>query len=143
MSELPVHYWVQRIADSRIHLQPMQNAAVRMAIEAGLLEAIGASKGRSVTAEDLSKTTGFNALLIGTALPNRALTRALTQRKCTVRIMRLVTYVGYCDEVGESEYAANKVTYLVNTPAMTGAERHQFVYTYSMSCSFAETLVQL
>lgn len=41
--------------------------------------------------------------------------------------MRLVNYVGYCDEVGESEYAANDKTYLVNTPAMTGAERHQFV----------------
>ena len=41
--------------------------------------------------------------------------------------MRLVTYVGYCDEVGESEYAANEVTHLVNTPAMTGAERHQSV----------------
>ena len=44
--------------------------------------------------------------------------------------MRLVTYVGYCDEVGESEYAANEVTYLVNTPAMTGAERHQFVLQF-------------
>ena len=41
--------------------------------------------------------------------------------------MRLVTYVGYCDEVGESEYAANAVTYVVNTPGMSGAERHQFV----------------
>lgn len=39
-----------------------------MALEAGLLQAIGESKGRSVTAEALSKTTGFNALLIGTTL---------------------------------------------------------------------------
>lgn len=38
--------------------------------------------------------------------------------------MRLVTYVGYCDEVGDSEYAANEVTYLFNTPGMIGAERH-------------------
>lgn len=29
--------------------------------------------------------------------------------------MRLVTCAGYCDEVGESEYAANEVTYLSNT----------------------------
>ena len=37
--------------------------------------------------------------------------------------MRLVTYQGYCDEVGEGEYIANGVTTLFNTPAMTGAER--------------------
>ena len=57
--------------------------------------------------------------------------------------MRLVTYAGYCDEVGESEYAANEVTYIVNTPAMTGAERHQFVPKRSVDCRFAENTVQL
>ena len=36
-----------------------------MAIEAGLLQAIGGSKSKSITAEALSKATGFNALLIG------------------------------------------------------------------------------
>ena len=40
--------------------------------------------------------------------------------------MRAVTYVGHCDEVGQSMYAANEVTKLFNTPAMIGAERHQF-----------------
>ena len=38
-----------------------------MALEAGLLQAIGGSEG-SVTAEALSETTGFDALLIGTTL---------------------------------------------------------------------------
>ena len=57
--------------------------------------------------------------------------------------MRLVTYVGYCDEVGEDEYAANEVTYLFNTPAMSGAERHQFVLPRSEGCGCAKTTVQL
>ena len=55
--------------------------------------------------------------------------------------MRLVTYVGYCDEVGESEYAANEVTYLVNTPGMTGAERHQSVFDFHSGCVSAEAPV--
>ncbi len=54
--------------------------------------------------------------------------------------MRLVTYAGYCDEVGEGEYAANEVTYLANTPAMTGAERHQFVLARSLGYGSAEIL---
>ena len=57
--------------------------------------------------------------------------------------MRLVTCVGYCDEVGESEYAANEVTYLSNTPGIAGAERHQFVLTFNMGGSLAETSVKL
>ena len=114
-------------AESRHHLQPLRNAAVRMALEAGLLQVIGEKEGRSITAEDLSKATGTDTLLTGTTLTLITTTRALTRQKSTVRIMRLVTYVGYCEEVGENEYAANDVTYLFNTPAMSGAERHQSV----------------
>ena len=57
--------------------------------------------------------------------------------------MRLVTYVGYCDEVGENEYAANGVTYLLNTPAMIGAERHQSVFTLCMGYLSSEPPIQL
>ena len=52
--------------------------------------------------------------------------------------MRLITYVGYCDEVGETEYAANEVTYLSNTPGMVGAEKHQLIFTCDMGGSLAE-----
>ena len=44
-----------------------------MALEAGLLQAIGERKGESIAAEDLSKTTGFNTLLIGTTLLEKQL----------------------------------------------------------------------
>ena len=43
--------------------------------------------------------------------------------------MRLVTYCGVCDEVGENEYAATEATYLINTPGLSGAEKHQCVNT--------------
>ena len=39
-----------------------------MAMEAGLLQAISGSNGKSITAEALSKTSGFDKLLISTTL---------------------------------------------------------------------------
>lgn len=86
-----------------------------MAMEAGLLQAIGGSNGKSITAEALSKTSGFDKLLISTTLLEREIAWLLINRIAQSEIMRLVTCVGYCDEVGESEYAANEVTYLSNT----------------------------
>lgn len=45
--------------------------------------------------------------------------------------MRLVTFVGVCDEVSENEYAANDATYLINTPGLSGGEKHQYVGQYA------------
>ena len=42
----------------------MQNAAIRMAVESGVLEAIGANKGKRITSQELSKKTRYDALLI-------------------------------------------------------------------------------
>jgi len=39
--------------------------------------------------------------------------------------MRMVSWIGYTDEVNENAYAANNTTKLVCTPGMTAAERHQ------------------
>ena len=44
---------------------------MRMAIEAGLLQAIGASNGKPITAETLAKASGFDKLLISTTLRER------------------------------------------------------------------------
>lgn len=93
--ERSVTCWVDWYAEPRNRLQLLRNAAVRMALEAGLLQAIGEGKGKSIAAEDLSKTTGFNTLLIDMTLLEKPTTQALTQRKRTVRIMRLVTYVSF------------------------------------------------
>lgn len=39
--------------------------------------------------------------------------------------MRLVTYCGVVDEVAPAEYAANEMTRIIDTPGMSGGERHQ------------------
>ena len=49
--------------------------------------------------------------------------------------MRLVTHVGYCDEVGGNEYVANGVTDLLNAPGMIGGERHLSVLTLFIDCA--------
>lgn len=41
------------------------------------------------------------------------------------RIMRLVTYAGVCDEVGDGMYAGNEMTRLITTPGLSGGEKHQ------------------
>ena len=41
--------------------------------------------------------------------------------------MRLVTSADVCDEVGERVYAATEATRLINTPGLSGGEKHQFV----------------
>lgn len=50
-----------------------------MAIEAGLLQAIGQNNGRPITAEALARSTGFDALLISTFLCEATSTQVLTQ----------------------------------------------------------------
>jgi hypothetical protein len=102
-----------------------------MAIEAGLLAAIGAKKGLLVNATELSEITTYDALLIGMAFVREKRIFAallLIALVNTARIMRLVTFVGIVDEVGENTYAANRATYLINTPGMTGAEKHQYCW---------------
>ena len=45
--------------------QPLQGAAIRMAIEAGVLQIIGKEQGKPISAEALAKQTGYDELLIG------------------------------------------------------------------------------
>lgn len=49
-----------------IYYQPLQSTAVRMALEAGVLKAICDSDSTSISALNLSKVTGYDALLIST-----------------------------------------------------------------------------
>lgn len=41
--------------------------------------------------------------------------------------MRLVTFVGVCDEVGDGVYAATETTKLICTRGLSGGEKHQLV----------------
>ena len=51
-----------------------------MAMEAGLLQTLGGSKGKSITAEALSKTSGFDKLLISTTLLERKIASLPAER---------------------------------------------------------------
>ena len=46
-------------------LQPLQSAAIRVALEAGVLHAIEEHGGGSISAAELAKKTGYDELLIG------------------------------------------------------------------------------
>ena len=46
-----------------------------------------------------------------------------------VRIMRLVTYVGYCEEVGHAAYASNETTAVVTQRGYIGGEKHLSVHS--------------
>lgn len=47
-------------------LQPLQSAAIRVALEAGVLHAIEEQGGKDISAADLAEKTGYDELLIGT-----------------------------------------------------------------------------
>ena len=90
-----------------------------MALEGGFLKVIAKSKAEPVDAASIAKETGYDALLIA-------------------RIMRLVTYCGVCDEVGESEYAANGATQLIITPGLSGGQRHHFDLFFPIGAKLVE-----
>lgn len=46
--------------------QTVNNLCIVVAIEMGLLQILTANQGKSLTAEELSKASGYNAGLIGT-----------------------------------------------------------------------------
>lgn len=43
------------------------------------------------------------------------------------RLMRMICWMGYCDEVGENIFRASATTMHVCTTAMLGGEKHQWV----------------
>lgn len=86
----------------------MQNISIRVAIEYGYLHVIAAKDGRPISAMDISKETKSDLLL-------------------TIRIMRVLTAIGLCDEVGNQLYAANERTRFKILPGSIAAEKHQYV----------------
>ncbi|KAI9659390.1 MAG: hypothetical protein M1821_001648 [Bathelium mastoideum] len=94
----------------RYRFQFLQNYASRILLELGVLDAL-CSRKEAVTAAELAKETGADELLI-------------------CRLMRLLTPIGYADEIAENTYAANDKTRFANQPAFKGAEKHHFtMYT--------------
>ncbi|KAI9723448.1 MAG: hypothetical protein M1828_004178 [Chrysothrix sp. TS-e1954] len=79
----------------------VQNISIIMADEMGLLAALTHST-KPMTALELSKVTEYNVELI-------------------VRVMRMISALGYCDEVGSQRYQANEVTRIQETAGAKGA----------------------
>jgi hypothetical protein len=84
----------------------MQNISIRVAVEYGYLHVIAAKDGQPISATELSQETKSDLLL-------------------TIRIMRVLTAIGLCDEVGNQLYAANERTRFKILPGSIGAEKHQ------------------
>ncbi|KAL9045006.1 MAG: hypothetical protein Q9214_001897 [Letrouitia sp. 1 TL-2023] len=103
----------------RMRLKPLQNAAIRMVVEGGFLNVIGEHQGKAVSASTISQKTGYDELLIE-------------------RLMRLVTYCGICNEVGESQYSANEATDLINTPGLNGGEKHHYDLFFPIGTKLVE-----
>lgn len=89
----------------RVRWEFMVAFSIRFALEYGILQSIAAKGGASVSAAELFKETGADELLI-------------------VRVMRLVTYNGICDEVSHGVYAASERTSFLVRKAILGGFNH-------------------
>lgn len=92
-----------------------------MALEAGVLQAIAASKGYGINAHELAAQTSTDELFI-------------------IRIMRLVTCVGVCEEVDYATYTANATTMFITQKAFIGAEKHHTDLTFPIGGNVIELM---
>ncbi|KAJ5168553.1 uncharacterized protein N7482_004147 [Penicillium canariense] len=104
---------------SRLNFQIMQNISIRVAIENRFLHVIVAKGGRPVSAEEIASETQSDLLL-------------------TIRIIRILTAVGLCDEVGNQLYAANEWTRFKILPGSIAAEKHHFDLDFGMGGKLVE-----
>lgn len=83
---------VERPGDfaARVRFQGLQNAALVMLGEMGVLQAITAKDGKETTSAELASDTGCDELLI-------------------IRLMRMIIAVGICEETGVHTYRSNDI----------------------------------
>ncbi|KAJ6008469.1 hypothetical protein N7540_012445 [Penicillium herquei] len=98
---------------SRMNFQITQNIAIRIAVEHQFLHVLVAHDGKAVSATELAEETGSDLLLI-------------------TRVMRVLTAVGLCDELGNQLYAANEKTRFKVLPGSIAAEKHHFDLDFGM-----------
>ncbi|KAB8274790.1 S-adenosyl-L-methionine-dependent methyltransferase [Aspergillus minisclerotigenes] len=104
---------------SRFNFQIMQNISIRVAVEKQFLHIIAAQNGAPITASEIADKTGEDLLLI-------------------VRVMRVLTAIGLCDEVGNESYAANDKTRFKILPGSIAAEKHHFDLDFGMGGRLVE-----
>ncbi|THC87698.1 hypothetical protein EYZ11_012854 [Aspergillus tanneri] len=82
-------------------LHTMNNLCIVVALEMGLLQTLATNQGKSLSAEDLSRSSGYNTVLIA-------------------RVMRMITAIGFADETGYQTYIANGCTLAQSNPGSIG-----------------------
>lgn len=107
----------------RMRWEFMSPLAVRTMIEYGILQAIAEAAGKPVTALELSRRTSADELLI-------------------LRIMRLVTYHGFCDEQGHGVYSANAKTAFLVKPAILGGFTHIYDFGFRTAAAVPQLVQQ-
>lgn len=81
---------------ARIRFQGLQNTALIMLAEMGVLQAVAAEQGKDITSSTLAKESGCDEQLI-------------------IRLMRTITAAGICDETGVHTYRSNAMTEVLST----------------------------
>lgn len=104
---------------SRFNFQIMQNISIRVAIENRFLHVIVERDGQTISAGEIANQTSSDLLL-------------------TVRVMRVLTAIGLCDEVGNERYAANDKTRFKILPGSIAAEKHHFDLDFGMGGKLVE-----
>ncbi|GIJ97933.1 hypothetical protein Aspvir_000039 [Aspergillus viridinutans] len=103
---------------SRVNFQVMQNICVRVAIERKLLHAI-AENGEPITSAELSRVTDTDELLV-------------------VRVMRVLTAIGFAIETANQTYAANETTHFEILPGSIAAVKHHFEPDFGMGAKLID-----
>lgn len=109
-------------------MQITQNISIRVALEKSFFHVIAARGGKHITASEISKVTGADELLTSESTDIDDRTLLIFN---IVRIMRIITAIGLCDEVGPQTYSANEKTRFKILPGAIGAEKHQYDFCYS------------
>ncbi|KAJ5594911.1 uncharacterized protein N7459_001119 [Penicillium hispanicum] len=104
---------------SRLNFQIMQNISIRVAVENRFLHVIAARDGSSISADEIARETSSDLLL-------------------TIRVMRVLTAIGLCAEVGNQLYAANENTKFKILPGSIAAEKHHFDLDFGMGGKLVE-----
>ncbi|THC94221.1 hypothetical protein EYZ11_006320 [Aspergillus tanneri] len=102
---------------SRLNFQIMQNICVRVAIERRFLHVI-VEEG-PITATEMAHRTNTNELLI-------------------VRVMRVLTAIGFADETGHQTYTPNEVTRFEILPGSIAAVKHHFEPDFGMGAKLID-----
>ncbi|RMZ75274.1 hypothetical protein DV737_g5367, partial [Chaetothyriales sp. CBS 132003] len=93
----------------------IENIAISVLLQSGVLDAIVASNGEVVKAQEIASSTGYDEQFIG-AYQNLVLQAGGSCSSPKVRFMRVATALLFCEEVDEAAYRPNQFTEMLIQP---------------------------